>query len=69
MHITPENLDSLLDRIEAETLVLVQKNCEIYRSTDPADKALRDLMEDVVKYSVRVSITTFIKSVQEKQEP
>jgi len=69
MHITPENLDSLLERIEAETLVLVQKNCQIYKSKEPADIALRELMEDVVKYAVRVSITTFIKSVHEKQEP
>jgi len=69
MHITPENLDRLLERITAETLVLVQKNCTVYKSDGPADKALRELMEDVIKYSVQVAIMIFIKSVQEKQEP
>jgi len=69
MHITPENLPRLVERIQAEVLVLVQKNCTIYKSDKPEDAVLRDLMEDVVKFSVQVAIMTFIKSVQEKQEP
>jgi len=69
MHITPENLNALLERIEAETLVLVQKNCTIYKSKNIEDIALRELMEQVVKYSVHVGVMTFIRSVQEDQEP